>query len=95
MIKKIAAQALDKAVPYTWTTLNYDQIQELLKVHGELIVQECANRASWAQDTGEKDIPEGTRTRFEKCLNEAIKTIPPSKLEKFKGRVSAKSIGLI
>ena len=46
-------------------------------------------------DTSEKDIPEGTRTRFEKCLNEAIKTIPPSKLEKFKGRVSAKSIGLI
>ena len=22
----------------------------------ELIVRECANRASWAQDTGEKDI---------------------------------------
>ena len=22
----------------------------------ELIVKECANRASWAQDTGEKDI---------------------------------------
>jgi hypothetical protein len=46
-------------------------------------------------DTNEKAIPEGTRTRFEKCLDEAIKTIPPSKLEKFKSRVSAKSIGLI
>jgi hypothetical protein len=44
MTKKItdlAGQALDKAVPYTWTTLNYDQIQELLACHAELIIREC------------------------------------------------------
>jgi hypothetical protein len=46
-------------------------------------------------DNGEKDIPEGTRVRFEKCLGEAVKTIPASKIEKYKSRVSAKSIGLI
>ena len=27
-----------------------------LEEFAELIVKECANRASWAQDTGEKDI---------------------------------------
>ena len=27
-----------------------------LEKFAELIVKECANRASWAQDTGEKDI---------------------------------------
>jgi hypothetical protein len=27
-----------------------------IKVFAELIVRECANRASWAQDTGEADI---------------------------------------
>jgi hypothetical protein len=29
---------------------------ENLERFAELIVQECANRATWAQDTGEKDI---------------------------------------
>ena len=33
-------------------------IEDFISVEkfAELIVQECANRASWAQDTGEKDI---------------------------------------
>ena len=29
---------------------------EKFEKFAELIVRECANRASWAQDTGEKDI---------------------------------------
>ena len=29
---------------------------EVLEKFAKLIVKECANRASWAQDTGEKDI---------------------------------------
>jgi hypothetical protein len=29
---------------------------EFAEKFAELIVRECANRASWAQDTGEKDI---------------------------------------
>jgi len=39
--KKLAGQALDKAVPYTWTKLDYEQIHELLACHAELIVEEC------------------------------------------------------
>jgi hypothetical protein len=39
--KEFAGKALDKAVPYTWTQLDYDQIQELLACHTELIVREC------------------------------------------------------
>ena len=30
--------------------------EESLRKFAELIVEECANRATWAQDTGEKDI---------------------------------------
>jgi len=40
-IKEFAGKALDKAVSYTWTQLDYDQIQELLACHAELIVKEC------------------------------------------------------
>jgi hypothetical protein len=40
-IKELAGKALDKAVPYTWTQLDYDQIQELLACHAELIIEEC------------------------------------------------------
>jgi hypothetical protein len=44
-IKELAGKALDKAVSYTWTQLDYDQIQELLACHAELIVQECAEQS--------------------------------------------------
>jgi hypothetical protein len=44
-IKKLAGQALDKAVPYTWTKLDYEQIHELLNCHAELIVRECCEVA--------------------------------------------------
>ena len=40
-VTELAGQALDKAVPYTWTTLNYDQIQELLACHTKIVVREC------------------------------------------------------
>ena len=40
--KELAGKALDKAVPYTWTKLDYDEIQKLLACHAELIVKECA-----------------------------------------------------
>jgi len=41
--KLLAGRALDKAVSYTWTKLDYEQIQELLACHAELIVQECVS----------------------------------------------------
>ena len=36
-------QALDQAVPETWTTLSYEQMTKLSKVFAELIVAECMN----------------------------------------------------
>lgn len=40
-IKELAGKALDESVSYTWTTLDYEQIHELLACHAELIVKEC------------------------------------------------------
>lgn len=40
-IKNLADRALDKVVPYTWTTLNYDEIQKLQEHLAQLIVAEC------------------------------------------------------
>jgi hypothetical protein len=44
-IKELGGKALDQAVLYTWTTLDYAQIQELLACHAELIIRECADVA--------------------------------------------------
>ena len=40
-IKLLAGQALDQVVPYTWTRLDYDEIQRLQEYFAELIVREC------------------------------------------------------
>jgi len=40
-IKQLAGQALDQVVPYTWTRLDYEEIQKLQKKFAELIIQEC------------------------------------------------------
>jgi hypothetical protein len=42
-IRALAGQALDKVVPYTWTKLDYDEIQKLQQYFAELIVKECMN----------------------------------------------------
>ena len=39
-IKLLADKALDKAVPYTWTTLSYDEVTKLQEKFAELIVRE-------------------------------------------------------
>jgi hypothetical protein len=44
-IRQLSDDALNKAVPYTWTKLDYDQIQKLLACHAELVIRECANIA--------------------------------------------------
>ena len=41
-IRQLAGQALDRVVPYTWTRLDYDEIQRLQEYFAELIVKECA-----------------------------------------------------
>ena len=40
-IRQLAGQALDQVVPYTWTRLDYDEIQRLQEYFAELIVREC------------------------------------------------------
>jgi len=40
-IKELAGQALDQVVPYTWTRLDYDEIQRLQEYFAQLIVREC------------------------------------------------------
>ena len=51
-------QALDQAVPETWTTLSYEQMTKLSQVFAELIVRECVEQiiireradGEWYQD---------------------------------------------
>lgn len=40
-IQQLAGQALDRVVPYTWTRLDYDEIQKLQEYFAELIIKEC------------------------------------------------------
>ena len=40
-IQQLAGQALDRVVPYTWTRLDYDEIQKLQEYFARLIVREC------------------------------------------------------
>jgi hypothetical protein len=40
-IEKLLGQALDQAVPETWTTLSHEQITKLSQVFAELIIREC------------------------------------------------------
>ena len=42
-IKSLAAQALDEMVPYTWTTLDCNQVNKLLEHFANLIANECAD----------------------------------------------------
>lgn len=45
LITRLAGQALDRAVPETWTTLSLTQLQRFQQAFAELIVQECAEVA--------------------------------------------------
>ena len=49
-IKELAGQALDKVVPYTWTKLDYNEIQKLQEYFAELIVKECLDNCMAAND---------------------------------------------
>ena len=50
-IDKLFGQALDEAVPETWTTLDADQLSRLKEKFAELIVRECSRIADgWVND---------------------------------------------
>ena len=52
-IRQLAGQALDRVVPYTWTRLDYDEIQRLQEYFAQLIVAECADFADEHNDASE------------------------------------------
>lgn len=43
-IKKLAGQALDQAVPETWTTLTAYDLTKFTEKFAELVVRECASQ---------------------------------------------------
>ena len=51
-INKLFGQALDEAVPETWTTLDADQLSRLKEKFAELIVRDCALTAGLMEHEG-------------------------------------------
>lgn len=40
-LKELAGQALDKVVPYTWTTLDYEEVQKLQLYFATQLLEEA------------------------------------------------------
>ena len=55
-INKLFGQALDEAVPETWTTLDADQLSRLKEKFAELIVRDCALTAGLMEHEGRPGI---------------------------------------
>ena len=55
LIDQLFDQALDKAVPETWTTLEYYQLMRVKKVFAELLIKECARADSEANNPDHVD----------------------------------------
>ena len=49
-INELFGQALDQAVPETWTTLNPAQLSKLKEKFADLIVQECIHAVEGTND---------------------------------------------
>ena len=50
-IEELSGKALDKIVPYTWTTLNYEEIKKLQEYLAKLIIQEsCQVLLNWKDE---------------------------------------------
>ena len=45
-VDRLWGEALDKAVPETYTSLSWTQVEKIKSVFAELIVQECAKLAN-------------------------------------------------
>ena len=45
-MKELLGKAFDKAVPYTWDSLDYYEMEKVMQVFGELLVQKCADVCS-------------------------------------------------
>lgn len=45
-INKLLGQALDQAVPETWSYLTSDQVEKLVEIFSDLLVKECMDVVS-------------------------------------------------
>jgi hypothetical protein len=43
VLDQLAGQALDRAVPETWTTLSLDQLKKFQRAYGELVIAEAVD----------------------------------------------------
>lgn len=43
-IDELFGQALDRAVPETWTALGFEQLSKIKEQFAELLIHECANQ---------------------------------------------------
>ena len=64
--RQLAGQALDRVVPYTWTRLDYDEIQKLQEYFAELIVRECIRecKQEWYDTNNDPELNAETDTRM-------------------------------
>ena len=63
-INKLFGQALDEAVPETWTTLDADQLSRLKEKFAQLIVRECVGIADQSNVTGKSIVGERIKEHF-------------------------------
>jgi hypothetical protein len=63
-INKLFGQALDEAVPETWTTLDTDQLSRLKEKFAWLIVRECSRIADHSNVTGKSIVGERIKEHF-------------------------------
>ena len=63
-INKLFAQALDQAVPETWTTLTPQQVTKLMEKFAQLLVRECADIADSADENACEWIGGNILTHF-------------------------------
>ena len=63
-IDQLWGQALDAAVPETYTRLSYSQVLKIKQVFAELIVRECAGVADHSNVTGKSIIGQRIKEHF-------------------------------
>ena len=69
-INELFGNALDEAVPETWTTLNVQQLSRLKDKFAELIVRECVqfiDEENVRLCEYQNSLPEGDTNRREDC----------------------------
>ena len=64
-IDQLWGQALDQAVPETYTRLSYSQVLKIKQVFAELIVRECAGvDLYWLSEQDRKAVAEKIKQHF-------------------------------